>query len=1069
MGSTGHCNGWTIRQGDRFAGYIVDDILGFTDSHFTCRVHPASGNGCFCLKMFRVPVADRSRILERWSQAVKFFGQRASHGLIIPHEIGEWEGGLYQVSIYVAGTGIDRACSTRLPSQSLVGLWIEALCLLLDKLHRCGIFHFNLKPSNVIIDPEGTFWLRDPIQLCAEEVGPFSPPEIFVPSDRVDPERAEVFGVGVVLYSLLTGSLAGWLTSDRKRRGWPYLIEPVALNRSVSSALEAVCLRALACDPAQRYPTVLALADDLMRAVRGESTAASPPSLWSRLTSLSWRWPGAVVVALAGLILGGGITGLSIYTVVDLQDDLWRARAELVEASSSLERKQEAMAWLRKAVTWRRPPQLRELAIKTVLLADIESIGQIQVEKVSEIVWSPSGRYLLLLNDTIEGQSGATGQCLVADRRTQRVVSRFAWNLLSGEPVFHPSEDWFLIPAPDGHTWLCSPLHSEPVGKIPVQGPMVFDPTGVKAAIGSKQVYVFNFVERRFVGRRDADGLIGWLDAQTVILRKGSGIEFWRPESQTASLLSPQQERLVAVSYDGLWSLWAFAEGTQPGTWYAVRLRRLPGGELVATLRGMMLPYLPYPARFDLLGRRLLIPDPQDRSVLRIFRLPSLEPESLVSIRGLVFDYRSRSRFVGGPSGYHWVEGEQLDEASPWRKVTCSLGVEGRFLAALTLQAQGGVEVWDLESGSRMGKLQHAGLPSWSLTGPQLAAVRRGDDGSSDYVELWQVQTPSPTLRLSGVIRHLRFGWPGTELGAENNLVRVEQLGKALSLERIGQVPVGGYLFPSINGSWWHVTEQFGQEEKGFRVSRYGETGRPITIPVRGRQSCISIPATGGFAFIADFQLDSGPLTNFVQGTLSVWSLDEGRLLSKVAIPEPLQPNFEIVASRSGRFLALTCEGRKELMLWQWDGQKLEPFFRIRPTLPQTSKGEPADQITCLDFSPDSQVLLVGTSGGSLSAWTMRNGARLWRISRFAGPITALACDGDGQFVAVAGSSPSIELVRIRTGERCVSLPVEGLRITAIAFSPLRSMLAVGSDEGWIRVFDVARLRLELAALGLAW
>jgi eukaryotic-like serine/threonine-protein kinase len=146
------------------------------------------------------------------------------------------------------------------------------------------------KPSNVLVGPDGRAYLTD-FRLAATAAGPGEPagtlaytaPEVLGGAGSAD-GRSEVYGLGVVLYEVLTGARAfpGATASEVRARvlaGQPP--RPRSLCPAVPAALEWVCLRAMACDPADRHPTV----EDFSRALGGRSVR-------HRGRGSSRSWPG---------------------------------------------------------------------------------------------------------------------------------------------------------------------------------------------------------------------------------------------------------------------------------------------------------------------------------------------------------------------------------------------------------------------------------------------------------------------------------------------------------------------------------------------------------------------------------------------------------------------------------------------------------------------------------------------------------------------------------------------------------------------------------------------------------
>jgi WD40 repeat protein/serine/threonine protein kinase len=162
-----------------------------------------------------------------------------------------------------------------------------------------GILHRDIKPANLLLDGQGTVWGTDfglakatadtdNLTHVGDVVGTlrYMAPERFQgPGDA----RSDIYALGLTLYELLTLRPA-FPESDRHR-----LVEqvmhaeptrPRRLNADVPRDLETVVLKAIDRDPARRYPTATALADDLRRFLEDRPIRARRVSTRERL----WRW-----------------------------------------------------------------------------------------------------------------------------------------------------------------------------------------------------------------------------------------------------------------------------------------------------------------------------------------------------------------------------------------------------------------------------------------------------------------------------------------------------------------------------------------------------------------------------------------------------------------------------------------------------------------------------------------------------------------------------------------------------------------------------------------------------------
>jgi serine/threonine protein kinase len=181
-------------------------------------------------------------------------------------------------------------------------------------VHACGLIHRDIKPANVILHDDGAPRLVDfglAAHLGSSRLHELSgSPRYMAPEqargewDRVD-HRTDVFGLGALLYKLLTdrpphtGSTCSEILAHAKKAD---ITPPRQLNSTIPASLEAVCLKALAAAPENRYTTALEFATALQQATEPTPVAAPTPSgrlLWGRR-----RLPAAVfacgLLALAG-------------------------------------------------------------------------------------------------------------------------------------------------------------------------------------------------------------------------------------------------------------------------------------------------------------------------------------------------------------------------------------------------------------------------------------------------------------------------------------------------------------------------------------------------------------------------------------------------------------------------------------------------------------------------------------------------------------------------------------------------------------------------------------------------
>jgi serine/threonine protein kinase len=223
-----------------------------------------------------------------------------------------------------------------------VALVIAKVAETLEYIHRDGIVHNDVKPSNIMLERCGTPWLIDfGLAAVAERRGsgggrpqrpgpdrvpfatsgvvgtpPYMAPEQF--DGRVD-ARTDVWGLGVTLYELFTlrrpfgGQDQGELR-EQIRGAAPAL--PRQWVADLPPDLQAICLKALQKDPARRYQSAGELAEALTRWLGDRPTRARPLNPAQRLGLAIWGHHlrplvGWLARRVCGQRRGGGCSALA--------------------------------------------------------------------------------------------------------------------------------------------------------------------------------------------------------------------------------------------------------------------------------------------------------------------------------------------------------------------------------------------------------------------------------------------------------------------------------------------------------------------------------------------------------------------------------------------------------------------------------------------------------------------------------------------------------------------------------------------------------------------------------------
>jgi hypothetical protein len=177
-------------------------------------------------------------------------------------------------------------------------LWHQLLfsftsaCEAVAYAHTRDVLHRDLKPANIVVGEHGVTaildWGNDSIAGTPDYMAPEQ-------ADGIADARTDVFGLGAILYELLTGrSPHGWPEGSRPGN-WREHVRaarfepPRRIDPRAERALEAVCLRALNRDPAHRYQTAAELALEMARYLACEPVLAWQEPLHRRFIRMLLR------------------------------------------------------------------------------------------------------------------------------------------------------------------------------------------------------------------------------------------------------------------------------------------------------------------------------------------------------------------------------------------------------------------------------------------------------------------------------------------------------------------------------------------------------------------------------------------------------------------------------------------------------------------------------------------------------------------------------------------------------------------------------------------------------------
>jgi serine/threonine-protein kinase len=228
----------------------------------------------------------------RFYREARTSGVLAHPGIVPVFDVGEDAGAPFLVMEFVEGRTLADAMKSgeryTLDRVCEIG---QQLADALGYAHRQGVIHRDIKPANILMTSRAVYGSERPritdfgiAKLAASEITStgqllgtpsFMPPEQFTGSP-ID-GRADLFSLGVILYSLATGEQpfpGETMTAVSYKVVYIEPIPPAKLNPAIPAGLEAVILKCLAKNPAARYQTGEELAQDLA-AMRTNSGASA--------------------------------------------------------------------------------------------------------------------------------------------------------------------------------------------------------------------------------------------------------------------------------------------------------------------------------------------------------------------------------------------------------------------------------------------------------------------------------------------------------------------------------------------------------------------------------------------------------------------------------------------------------------------------------------------------------------------------------------------------------------------------------------------------------------------------
>jgi serine/threonine protein kinase len=352
-----------LPAGAEFGGFRIERTLGHGGMGIVYLARQVRLDRLVALKVIRAELAADERFRARFQEESRTAASIEHPRVVTMFGAGEQDGLLYVAMRYVPGRDLDRLISTQgaLSGDEAASL-IAQVADGLDAVHAAGLVHRDVKPANVLVGEAGpgedgsTAYLTDfgLAKLAASATGLTATGEVIGTVDYMAPEqiegrrvdaRADVYALGCVLFHAVTGDVP-FPDRETSAKMWAHLNEPppaVKSREGRGGLLDPVIGRAMAKDPADRFPSAGDLGRGALAATRGEAVtepehavgvgdaAPAPETLPLPVTAPTDRLPRRrrrprrrsrrLMIVLLALLVAAGLGAAALIVVPKLTDE----------------------------------------------------------------------------------------------------------------------------------------------------------------------------------------------------------------------------------------------------------------------------------------------------------------------------------------------------------------------------------------------------------------------------------------------------------------------------------------------------------------------------------------------------------------------------------------------------------------------------------------------------------------------------------------------------------------------------------------------------------------------------
>ncbi len=261
--------------------------------------------------------AQDAEFVERFRREASSAASLQHQHIVSVYDRGEWDGTYYIAMEYLEGRTLKAIINEygALDSDWAIDMTTQILRAA-RFAHRRNVIHRDFKPHNVIVDDDGLATVTDFGIARAGASDMTQTGSVMGTAQYLSPEQAQghavsgqsdLYSIGVILYEMVTGQVP-FEGESAVTIALKHVSEeptpPCAINPAISPQLQAVIMRSLAKDPAQRFATADEFIDALEQARYGVMPAAPPPRPVGDSTVVGMS--GTALAAGAGAVAGYG-------------------------------------------------------------------------------------------------------------------------------------------------------------------------------------------------------------------------------------------------------------------------------------------------------------------------------------------------------------------------------------------------------------------------------------------------------------------------------------------------------------------------------------------------------------------------------------------------------------------------------------------------------------------------------------------------------------------------------------------------------------------------------------------